>query len=350
MIAIPPFAINVLMPLMRTVDPETAHGWALRALSSGLVKLRHESDPPSLEIRALGKVFPNPIGLAAGFDKNGTALLPLMELGFGFVEAGTVTRLPQPGNPRPRLFRLERNHAVINRMGFNNAGVEAFCARLTAAIERPCPLGANIGLNKAFANPADDYAALVGMIGRYVDYVTINISSPNTPGLRDLQGEARLRTILQTIQQTVPVHPPLLIKIAPDLADAGLEAVVAAAVEGGASGLIISNTSIARPPDLTGRNKLQAGGLSGAPLFHASTTMLAKAAKLAQGRMTLIGCGGIRSGADALAKIKAGASLVQLYTAFSYAGPVLIPRIKNELLVAMAQEGFDTVRASNRLQ
>jgi dihydroorotate dehydrogenase len=342
-IPVPQTVLSLLMPLTRAVDPETAHSWALRALSSGVLQTRPSPDPPSLAVRALGTVFPNPIGLAAGFDKNGTAILPLMRLGFGSAEAGTVTRLPQPGNPRPRLFRLERDAAVINRMGFNNAGIEAFCGRLAAATPRPCPLGANLGLNKDGADPERDYPALVAAVARHVDYVTINISSPNTPGLRDLQGEARLRAILRAIRQAVPVCPPLLVKIAPDLADAGVEAVVAAAAEEGASGLIISNTTIARPPNLTSQNKLQAGGLSGAPLFQPSTIMLEKAARLAQGRLVLIGCGGIRTGTDALTKIKAGASLLQLYTAFAYAGPALIPRIKRELLVAMAQEGFASV-------
>jgi dihydroorotate dehydrogenase len=331
------------MPLLRLVEPERAHKWALQSLSSGVVRVRQKGDATALAIRALGTVFPNPIGLAAGFDKDGIAVLPLMRLGFGFVEAGTVTRLPQSGNPPPRLFRLERERAVINRMGFNNAGAEAFCQRLELARDRCCPLGANIGLNKSGMDPERDYSALVGMVGRLVDYITINVSSPNTPGLRDLQSEARLRSILQAIQSFVPVHPPLLIKIAPDLSDAGLEAVVAAAVDGGASGLIVSNTTIARPAELTGRNKLQAGGLSGAPLFHGSTIMLAKAARLAQRRLTLIGCGGIQTGADALTKIKSGASLVQLYTAFSYAGPALIPRIKTELVAALAREGFQNV-------
>ena len=271
-------------------------------------------------------------------------MLPLMGLGFGFVEAGTVTPLPQTGNPKPRLFRLEQDRAVINRMGFNNAGLEAYSARLPALSQRPCPFGANVGINKEGADPERDYPLLVSAVGRHADYVTINVSSPNTPGLRDLQGEARLRAILRAIAAAVPVRPPLLVKLAPDLSDAGLEAVVQTAIEEGAAGLIISNTTIARPAGLRSVNAQQAGGLSGAPLFARSTEMLALAGKLARGRLVLIGCGGVRTGADVLAKIKAGASLVQIYTEFAYAGPALIPRLKRELLEALRKEGFASVR------
>ena len=332
--------LSAAMPCMRLLDAETAHGLALRALRLGLAGASTAADPPGLQMRALGRLFPNPIGLAAGFDKNAEAVLPLMRLGFGFVEAGTVTPRPQPGNPRPRLFRLQRDQAVINRMGFNNAGIDAYLANLAAVPQRPCPFGANIGINKEGADPERDYPALVAAVAPFADYITINISSPNTPGLRDLQGEARLRAILQAVAQTVPVHPPLLVKIAPDLSDAGLESVVATCMEAGVAGLIVSNTTIARPPTLLDRNAVQAGGLSGAPLFDRSTEMLARAYKLAAGSLVLVGVGGVRTGAHALAKIRAGASLVQIYTAFAYAGPALIPRIKQELLTSMRAEGF----------
>jgi dihydroorotate dehydrogenase len=343
MMPVPEALLSNLMPCLRLLDAETAHGLAMRALRGGLVSSGPADDDPALRVAALGMVFANPVGLAAGFDKDAVAVLPLMQLGFGYVELGTVTRLPQKGNPRPRLFRLPSQRAVINRMGFNNAGVEAFCARLARLEHRPRPLGANIGINKDNADPERDYPALVAEVGRYADYVTINVSSPNTAGLRDLQAEARLRGILRAIVASVPVRPPLLVKLAPDLSDAGLEAVVGVAVEEGAAGLIISNTTISRPAHLTGRNSLQAGGLSGAPLWERSTAMLAQAARLARGRLVLIGCGGIRTGADALAKIKAGATLVQLYTEFSYAGPALIPRIKQELVAEMRREGFGCV-------
>jgi dihydroorotate dehydrogenase len=325
------------------LDAETAHHLTLRALNLGLVTVPAARDDTALQVRALGCLFPNPIGLAAGFDKNAEAALPLMRLGFGFVEAGTVTPRPQPGNPRPRLFRLPHDRAVINRMGFNNAGVTAYVARLASLPPRPCPLGANVGINKDGADPERDYPALVAAVSPFADYVVVNVSSPNTPGLRDLQGEARLCAILQAIAAQVPVRPPILVKIAPDLSDAGLEAVVETAVSTGAAGLIIGNTTIARPPGLTGPNARQAGGLSGAPLFARSTDMLARASRLAAGRLVLIGCGGVRTGADILAKVRAGASLVQLYTEFAYAGPALIPRLKIELLAALQREGFASV-------
>lgn len=336
-------AVSALIPALRWMDAESAHRLALQALRLGLIRAAQDRDDTALQVRALGCLFPNPVGLAAGFDKNAVAVKPLMNLGFGFVEAGTVTPRPQAGNPRPRLFRLARHNAVINRMGFNNEGIAAFCARLSALQGRKCPFGANIGINKDGADPERDYPALVAALTPFADYIAINVSSPNTPGLRDLQSEARLSAILGAINAAVPVRPPLLVKISPDLSDAGLEAVVACAIERGAAGLIIGNTTVARPADLAGRNAKQAGGLSGAPLFSRSTAMLARAHRLAAGRLTLIGCGGVRTGADALAKIRAGASLVQLYTEFAYVGPALIPRIKRELLEVLRTEGFATI-------
>jgi dihydroorotate dehydrogenase len=335
--------LSLLTPALRLLDAETAHKLALRALRAGLASAVTERDDTRLQVRALGCLFANPIGLAAGFDKNAVAVLPLMRLGFGFVEAGTVTPRPQPGNPRPRLFRLPRHRAVINRMGFNNEGLEAFRSRLAALNHLPCPFGANIGINKDGADPERDYPALVAALTPFAAYIAINVSSPNTPGLRDLQSEARLTAILRAIAVAVPVRPPLLVKISPDLSDAGLESLVEAAATHGAAGLIISNTTIARPAELTGANTKQAGGLSGAPLFARSTAMLARAHRLAGGRLALIGCGGVRSGADVLAKIRAGASLVQLYTEFAYAGPGLIARVKTELLAALRDEGFADV-------
>jgi dihydroorotate dehydrogenase len=340
---LPATAISAVMPFLRMLDVETAHRLTLKALNLGLVGGQAGADDTALQVRALGRLFANPIGLAAGFDKDAEAVAPLMRLGFGFGEAGTVTPRPQAGNPRPRLFRLPRDRAVINRMGFNNAGIAAYVARLAAMAPRPCPFGANIGINKDGADPERDYPALVAAVAPFADYVTVNVSSPNTPGLRDLQGEARLRAILLAIAAKVPVRPPVLVKIAPDLSDAGLEAVVETTVATGADGLIVGNTTIARPPGLAGPNAQQAGGLSGAPLFARSTEMLARAYRLAGGRLTLIGCGGVRTGGDVLAKLRAGASLVQLYTEFAYAGPALIPRLKHELLGALATEGFATV-------
>ncbi|HTR16939.1 MAG TPA: quinone-dependent dihydroorotate dehydrogenase [Acetobacteraceae bacterium] len=336
--------VSAALPLLRaTLDAETAHGLALHALRCGLVGADRAADDPALAVHALGRRFSNPIGLAAGFDKDAVAVRPLMRLGFGFVETGTVTPRPQPGNPRPRLFRLAEDRAVINRMGFNNAGLAAYLERLRGLGDRTVPVGANVGINKEGADPERDYPALVAAVAPYVDYVVVNVSSPNTPGLRDLQGEERLRAILRAIAIGAPERPPLLVKLAPDLSEAGLEAVVQTAIEGGAEGLIVSNTTIARPDGLRGHNVLQPGGLSGAPLFARSTEMLRRAARLSQGRLTLIGTGGIRTGRDALTKIRAGARLVQTYTEFAYAGPALLPRLKRELLEALRQDGFTCV-------
>ena len=346
MISLATFASS-LTPLLRGLDAEQAHRLALRGLRAGLAGRQRGPDDPALEIRAMGLVFANPIGLAAGFDKDAQAVIPLLRLGFGCVEAGTVTPLPQVGNPPPRLFRLPQHRAVINRLGFNNGGIDAYLARLRAMGSRPGRLGANIGINKTNADPERDYPALVAAVTPYADYVTVNISSPNTPGLRDLQGEDRLRGILQAIARAVPVRPPVLVKVAPDLSEDGLAAVVETAVACGAAGLVLTNTTISRPPGLGGVNALQVGGLSGAPLFARSTAMLRLAARQSAGRLVLIGCGGVRTGADALEKMMAGASLVQLYTEFAYAGPALVARLKAELLVALRERGF--ARASDAI-
>jgi dihydroorotate dehydrogenase len=341
-----PRIASILMPLMRGVDPERAHDLALRALRFGLAGADRSADDPILATSALGLSFRNPIGLAAGFDKSAIAVAALMRLGFGFVEAGSVTPRPQFGNPKPRLFRLVEDRAVINRMGMNNAGLAAFCGRMTKlARPRPAVLGANIAINKEGAAPLRDYPAMYAAVAPFADYVAINVSSPNTPGLRDLQGEAQLSEILAALAATRAgldgPRPPILVKIAPDLAEAALEPLVAATLAHGMQGLIVSNTTIARPAPLRSPLKSQAGGLSGPPLREPSTAMLRRVARLARGRdLTLIGCGGVGSGADALAKIKAGATLVQLYAAFAYEGPALIPRIKRELAAALRREGF----------
>jgi dihydroorotate dehydrogenase len=336
-------AVAALTPLLRLMEAEGAHRLAIRALAAGLIRAPFERDHPALGVHAMGLAFANPIGLAAGFDKDAEAVLPLMKLGFGFVEAGTVTRLAQAGNPRPRLFRLVEDRAVINRMGFNNGGLAHYCERLAALSARPCPLGANVGINKEGADPERDYPVLVAAVGRYADYVTINVSSPNTPGLRDLQGEVRLRAILRAIAREVPVRPPILVKLAPDLAADGLAGIVGVAIDEGAAGLIVGNTTISRPVGLRSRNAAQAGGLSGAPLFSRATEVLAQVGRLARGRLQLIGCGGVQTGADALTQIKAGASLVQIYTAFAYDGPAVVTRIKRQLLEALRQDGFSNV-------
>jgi dihydroorotate dehydrogenase len=340
-----PFLASAVLPMLRRLDPERAHDLALRGLALGLAGRDKTPDDPRLAVEAMGLRFSNPIGLAAGFDKNAVALAPLARLGFGLVEAGTVTPRPQPGNPRPRLFRLDEDAAVINRMGFNNAGIESYLPRLAAYPRRELgvPVGANVGINKDGAEPERDYPALIAAVAPHADYIVINVSSPNTPGLRDLQGETRLRAILAAVMLAVPVRPPLLVKVAPDLSEQGLAAIVETCVAAGVEGLIVSNTTIARPPGLRSAQARQPGGLSGAPLFDASTTALAHVARQAAGRLVLIGVGGVSTGAQVLAKIRAGASLVQVYTGFAYAGPALLGRLKRELLAEMDAQGFASV-------
>lgn len=346
---------SIALPLLRRLDPERAHNLAVLGLRLGLGgRSPADAAGPALSVEALGRVFPNPIGLAAGFDKDALALRQLRRLGFGFIEAGTVTPRPQAGNPRPRVFRLEANRAVINRYGLNSRGLDPFAARLAALprghapgyVPGRVPIGANVGINKQRADPERDLPTLVATVAPHSDYVAINVSSPNTPGLRDLQDQAHLARILDAIRARMPRDsglpppPPLLVKIAPDLPDGWLEGLVETAVAGGAAGLIVSNTTVARPKGLRGPHARKAGGLSGPPLFAASTELLRQAHRLARGRLVLVGCGGVSSGADVLAKVRAGAHLVQLYTAFAYEGPALLPRLLAELRAAMLAQGF----------
>ena len=339
-----PTIASAILPLLRWMDPERAHDLALLALRLGLAGQAATPDDPALAIDVLGRRFANPIGLAAGFDKNAVAVAALMRLGFGFVETGTVTPRPQAGNARPRLFRLEADRAVVNRMGFNNAGLQAYLARLAARPHGPVLLGANVGINKEGAEPERDYPLLIAAVAPHADYVVINVSSPNTPGLRDLQGEAQLRAILRAVAAAVPNRPPLLVKIAPDLTDEALAVLVETCVAEGVQGLIVSNTTITRPSDLRSPQAREAGGLSGAPLLQLSTTVLARAFLLARGRLVLVGVGGVSTGDEALTKIRAGASLVQLYTGFAYGGPALIPQLKRELAAALLGAGFATLQ------
>jgi len=339
---------SAALPLLRRLDPERAHTLALHALSWGLAPAAppHDGtrpDHPALAVTVLGRRFANPIGLAAGFDKNAAAGPALMRLGFGFVETGTVTPRPQTGNPRPRIFRLSEDRAIINRLGFNNQGLSVYLTNLQRLSARTVPLGANVGINKTGADPVRDYPALIKAVRALVDYAVINVSSPNTPGLRDLQGEAQLRSILQAVR-AVADRPPILVKIAPDLSSEGLAALVETCVEQEVQGLIVGNTTISRPAGLKSANAAEAGGLSGIPLQLLSTAMLARAFLLARGRLVLIGAGGIFTGRDAMTKIQAGASLVQLYTALAYEGPALIPRLKAQLVAALRQERFETVQ------
>ena len=342
-----PALTSALMPAMRALDPERAHGAALRALRLGLAGRDPAPDDAVLHTEVLGRHFRNPVGLAAGFDKDAEAVLPLMHLGFGLVEAGTVTPRPQNGNPRPRLFRLTEDAAVINRMGFNNGGLDRYVARLRA-LPRPLPavLGANIGINKEGADPERDYPALFAAVAPHADYVTLNVSSPNTPGLRDLQGEERLRAILgATMARRAELshQPPLLLKIAPDLATGALPALVETCVATGVAGIIVSNTTLARPDTLRSAHRAQAGGLSGEPLFAPSTAMLAEVYRLAAGRLVLVGAGGVGSAEQAYRKIRAGASLVQLYAALAYRGPAVVGEIRRGLAALLRRDGFTRV-------
>ena len=332
-----PNLASLALPLLRRIDPERAHGVALAALRTGLAPRPAPADP-ILATTAFGLDWSTPIGLAAGFDKNGVAFRPLLAAGFGCVEVGTVTPLPQPGNPKPRLFRLPEDGAVINRMGFNGQGADKVAARLRGG--HAGRVGVNLGINKHAADPPGDYARLVQRFAPLADYLVINVSSPNTPGLRDFQGERQLHAILAALPLD---RPPLLVKLAPDLAHEALGPAVELCVRHGVAGLVIANTTLARPATLRGRHAAQAGGLSGAPLFARSTAMLARAHRLAAGRLGLIGVGGIADGRQALTKIKAGADLVQIYTAFAYGGPACIGRIGQELAAALRAEKFGCV-------
>lgn len=336
-----PALASLATPLLRQLDPERSHRLAITALRLGLAGAAGPDDP-RLAVSAMGLSMPNPIGLAAGFDKGAAAIRGLRRLGFGAIETGTATLRPQVGNPCPRVFRLEADRAIINRYGLNSAGIEAYVARLAAAPRGQIPIGANVGINKDCTDPERDYPLLVAAVAPHCDYVVINVSSPNTPGLRDLQGEARLRGILAAVAAAIPSGPPIVLKLAPDLDEAGLEAALEAAIAQGIRGVILGNTTIDRPSTLRSPNRGETGGLSGPPLMARSTKLLAHAHRVAGGKLVLIGCGGVASGRDVLRKLRAGASFVQLYTAFAYDGPALIGRIKRELLAALDAEGFET--------
>lgn len=328
--------------LLRALDPETAHGLALLALRT-LPLPATRPDDPILRTTIAGLDLPNPVGLAAGLDKNGEALHGLARLGFGFVECGSVTPRPQPGNPRPRLFRLGEDRAIINRMGFNNAGLEAFAARL-ADRPRNAVVGANLGANKDTEDkPADYVAGLVRLKG-LADYVAVNVSSPNTPGLRALQGRAALDDLLGRLAEARGGDPtPVFLKIAPDLTAADIALIVEASLDHDIDALIVSNTTLDRPDSLRASDRGEAGGLSGAPLKGRAMAALRAAAEASGGRLPLIAAGGVDSGAEAHARIRAGASAVQLYSALVYEGPGLIGRIKRDLAARLRADGFSTV-------
>jgi dihydroorotate dehydrogenase len=340
------------LTLLRRLPPEAAHRATLRLLALGLGPRSHTPDPPRLATRLWGRVFPNPVGLAAGFDKNAEVPDAMLALGFGFTEIGTVTPRPQPGNPKPRLFRLEQDRAVINRLGFNSEGLAAVQQRLAKRRQRGAigvgPIGANLGRNRKTGDEIEDYVAGVRALAPLADYLVVNISSPNTPGLRELQRtnavERLMARLLPARAETVPHDPPpLLLKIAPDLTAEERADLAKAALACGIDGLIVANTTVARPETLTSPDAHEPGGLSGKPLFAPSTQLIADMARLTGGRIPIIGVGGIASGVDAYAKIRAGASLVQLYTALTFEGPGLVTRIKRELDALLARDGFGSV-------
>lgn len=338
-------------PALRKIDAETAHRFAVRAMASGLVPVSREPDDPVLAAPLWGVSFPNPIGLAAGFDKNAEAPDALAGLGFGHVEVGTVTPRPQAGNPRPRLFRLTEDEAVINRYGFNSGGLAAMLERFERRRNQPKQglLGINLGKNKDTTDELADYVTGIEKLCGFADYLVINVSSPNTPGLRDLQGRAameRLATAALDARRRSTAGrapPPLLVKLAPDLDEAGLADAADAALASGVDGLIMGNTTLARPPGLTSPARGEVGGLSGRPLFRLSTERLAQLYRHLGGRIPVVGAGGVSSGADAYAKIRAGASLVQLYSALVFEGPGLAVRIKRDLAGLLHRDGFGSV-------
>lgn len=347
---------SLARPVLWRLDAEFAHRLAIAALRRGLVGRSAASPDPILRTKVWDFDFADPIGIAAGFDKNAEAIGPLFDLGFGFVEIGSVTPLPQAGNPRPRLFRLAADGAVINRMGFNSDGHAAVARRLAGATRRGV-LGVNLGRNKDSADAVADYVAGVRTLGPWADYLVVNVSSPNTPGLRQLQDPEPLRRLLTAVCEArdgiaVERPVPVLLKIAPDLADDDLAQIATVALGVPVDGLIATNTTIDRPSGLTDPRKAEAGGLSGRPLFEPSTRVLGRLYDLTAGRLPLVGVGGVASGADAYAKIRAGASLVQLYTGLVYGGPGLVGDILVDLAALLRRDGFaalkDAVGADRR--
>ena len=340
-----------MRPFIYLIHPEAAHNMTISALKRGLspVCLTGEDDP-CLQTQVFGLQFPNPVGLAAGFDKNAEVCDAMLRTGFGFVEAGTVTPRPQAGNDKPRLFRLREDQAVINRFGFNNDGIAAFGARLEKRRHRPGIAGANIGANKDSTDRTADYVTALDSLYGLSSYFTVNISSPNTPGLRALQSRAALDDLLGRVTEVRTNHVkagesavPILLKVAPDLQDADKEDIISAVRTHALDGLIVSNTTITRSASLQSRDKDETGGLSGAPLMDMSTAILKDFYRLSGGTTPLIGVGGISSGADAYRKIRAGASLVQLYSALVFKGPGLVTRIKRDLAAALKADGFERV-------
>ncbi|XP_051830650.1 dihydroorotate dehydrogenase (quinone), mitochondrial isoform X2 [Antechinus flavipes] len=358
------YAQHLMPTLQRLLDPEQAHKLTVRCISLGLLPSRARPDSGLLEVRVLGHRFRNPLGMAAGFDKHGEAVDGLYKMGFGFVEVGSVTPKPQEGNPKPRVFRLPEDQAVINRYGFNSHGLSVVEHRLRARQEKQAkltedgmPLGINLGKNKSSSDAAADYVEGVRVMGPLADYLVVNVSSPNTAGLRNLQGKEELRQLLSKVLKERDAlegghKPAVLVKIAPDLTTQEKKEIASVVREVGIDGLIITNTTVSRPASLQGALRSEVGGLSGKPLRDMSTQTVSEMYSLTQGKIPIIGVGGISSGQDALEKIRAGASLVQMYTAFTYGGPPVIGKIKRELEALLKEQGFsqltDAIGADHR--
>ncbi|GJP64473.1 hypothetical protein CLOP_g21458 [Closterium sp. NIES-67] len=377
-------ATDYMTPFIRLLDPETSHQLAVLSGEWGLTPREYRADPPSLATTVWGRRFTNPVGMAAGFDKDGRCIDSMFALGLGFTEIGSVTPLPQPGNPKPRCFRLTEQKAVINRYGFNSAGIADVAERLSAwqakrqqqeaqdgkragdgqkeagggqkknvVVERVREgvLAVNLGKNKLTEDAAADYVQGVHSLGRFADVLVVNVSSPNTPGLRKLQGRTQLQALLQRVQAArnemewgKEGPPPLVLKIAPDLTTEDMADIAAVALSLKIDGLVVSNTTISRPDSVLGLvNADEVGGLSGKPLFELSTAVLRQMYSLTKGQIPIIGCGGIYTGEDAYKKIRAGASLVQLYTSMVFEGAGVVPKIKKELAECLARDGFTSV-------
>ncbi|TMM48242.1 quinone-dependent dihydroorotate dehydrogenase [Qipengyuania marisflavi] len=332
---------HLARPALFALDPERAHGLTIAALKAS--PLRSPPTAGALATEVAGIAFPNPLGMAAGFDKDGEVPDALLGLGFGFAEVGSITPLPQAGNPKPRLFRLVEDRAVINRMGFNNGGSESARKRLASRAQRPGVVGINIGANKDSADRIADYAKMTQIMAPLASYLAVNISSPNTPGLRALQDEGALTALLDAVLDARGADgPPIFLKVAPDLERADIDAIARIALDKQLGALIVSNTTISRP-DLRSHHRGETGGLSGAPLTQLALGRIRDFRKATGGAVPLIGVGGIASAADAWARIRAGASLVQLYSALVYEGPGLARRIVSGLEKMMRRDGFTSI-------
>ena len=342
---------KLYLKLIHFFPPELAHNLTLKILKISYKNNTFKNDP-TLHQRLFGLDFFNPIGLAAGFDKNVEVIRPLLNLGFGFVEAGTVTPKPQFGNEKPRIFRLNEDQAIINNLGFNNYGSDYACNKLSKFNLYDLSngvVGINIGSNKDSKNVIDDYCYCLEKLGPYANYITINVSSPNTPGLRDFQYRGKIETLIKALQKRKTQlnnfeHKPILLKIAPDMEEEQLRDIALISLSLGIDGLIISNTTLDRPASLISKNKNEVGGLSGKPLFLKSTLILRKMYALTNAQIPIIGVGGISNGIEFYEKIKSGASLAQLYTALVFQGPKIIQQINKEVISLLKTDGFENIK------